>query len=323
MPLASAQLATKTLHGRHLFAGPVWNHFGHIMTDSLHRLWPLIEGRNAYDGIVFLSVTNLRVPKDGNVRMPQIAIDLMRFMGIPDSIPIHFITEPTEIDILDVPEIGCSTKRGIKSQYRPYLEKYQAHIRKQVGYLEEKTPKHLFYSRSHALRDGGVIGIQYFEDKLRNAGFVSCVPEEMTLKMQFAYVLGADSIIFEEGSAIHITDVLSHVPANMVMLRRRAAGVDFERALRPRSASFENIVAKNNVVQMPDRNGNMGVASLALYPRPEEINESLKNKGFPVGSFDYAAYKTAERTSLGRSPAGSLSTKQAREEQWLSLRNAR
>lgn len=318
-PLQTLPRAIQRLEGRHLFAGPVWNHFGHILTDSLHRLWPLTSGNNAYDGIVFLAVTNLRVPSDGIIRMPQIAVDLMRLMGIPD-IPMHFILEPTEVEILDVPDIGCSTKVGLKEDYRPYLRHYQANIRREVSHLMGKTPKKLFYSRSHALRDGGVIGIEYFENQLRPHGFVSCVPEEMTLKMQFAYAMSAERILFEEGSALHVTDILDQIPAKMFMLRRRAKVIDFERALRPRVAGFQNLVAKNNVIQLPDRNGNLGVASLAIYPRPGEINEAMRKHGLPVGSFDAQAYQEAERNSLIRSPAANASVKEARMEQWRKIR---
>ena len=257
-PLQADAVFTNTLKGRFLFAGPVWNHFGHILTDSLHRLWPLVDEIASYDGIVFLSVTNLRVPKDGIIRMPQIAIDLLKLMGVPSNFPIHFITEPTKVEVLEIPEVGCSTKVGLKEAYRPYLEHYQNNIRQQVGKFSDKLPRKLFYSRSHALGDGGVIGLQYFEERLRDKGFFSVVPEEMTLKMQFAFAMAAEFVVFEEGSALHITDLLSSIGAKTFMLRRRARVMDFERALRPRVAGFANLVGSNNVVQLPDRNGNVG-----------------------------------------------------------------
>tara|TARA_B100000378_G_scaffold40309_2_gene30121 strand:+ start:8 stop:1108 length:1101 start_codon:yes stop_codon:yes gene_type:complete len=319
-PMDAGVPAITVVKGRYLFAGPVWNHFGHIMTDSLHRLWPLIHNPNQYDGLIFLSVTNLRVPRDGVVKMPQVALDLLTLMGLPSNLPIHFITEPTSIEILDIPEVGCSTKTGLKEPYRPYLQHYQSAIRRKIGNLANKVPRKIFYSRSHTLNDGGVIGIQYFEDRLRQQGYVSVVPEEMSLKMQFAFAMEAESIVFEEGSALHITDILNDVGARAFMLRRRSKATDFERALRPRVASFYNLVGSNNILQLPDRNGNMGVASLSMYLRPEQINERMLALELNVGSFDSAEYSEAERMSLMSCPAGNNKIKAARNNLWRQAR---
>lgn len=319
-PLQCGVPAVKKMSGKFLFAGPVWNHFGHILTDSLHRLWPLVNQESAYDGIVFLSVTNLRVPKDGHIRMPQLAIDLLRLMGVASDLPIHFITEPTQIELLDIPEVGCSTKAGLKESYRPYLKHYQSTIAQKTSHIAAKMPEKVFYSRSHALRDGGVIGLQYFEEKLKKQGYVSIVPEEMTLKLQFAVAMHAKSIIFEEGSALHITDLLNNFGAHAFMMRRRAKAIDFERALRPRAAAFLNLVSGSNVVQLPDRNGNMGVASLAMYLRPEEINERMLSLDLDVGSFDAKTYYEIERVNLMRAPAGNADIKNARTARWSEIR---
>ncbi|EQB33115.1 hypothetical protein M529_06175 [Sphingobium ummariense RL-3] len=230
--------------------------------------------------------------------MPQLALDLMTLMGIPEDIPRFYVTEPTTVEQLDVPVMGSSTRLGTNPFYRRYLKTYQENIHTAVKSLIEKAPSHLFYSRSHALRDGGVLGISYFEDRLRKKGFVSCVPEEMSLKMQFAYVMAAEKIIFEEGSAIHITDILSSIPGRTYMLRRRPVGDVFSTSLKPRASAFINLVAPDNVQLLPDRSGNMSPACLSFYKRPDAVSESLVKHGFEIGDFDQEAYRKAERRDL-------------------------
>ncbi|PDH67496.1 MAG: hypothetical protein CNE89_06320 [Sphingomonadaceae bacterium MED-G03] len=322
-PLKDASASRARMKGRYLFAGPVWNHFGHILTDSLHRLWPVLDQPEAYDGIIFLQVPNLRPPKDGVAKIPQLALDMMKLMRIPDGIPKLYVTEPTRVDQLDIPVIGSSRHFGVRKFYRPYLERYQENISRSVKTLMEKAPRKLFYSRSHSLRDGGVLGISYFEEQMRSRGFVSCVPEEMSLKLQLSYVLAAEEIVFEEGSAIHITDILSSFPGRAHMLRRRSSSEGFSTTLMPRAGHFTDLVAPGNVRYLPDRNGNMSPASLTLYANPEEVANSLRQQDLPIGDFDEGLYNKIERRDLGRCPSHSEQAKKKRLSQLQSHQGAR
>lgn len=299
LPVNQSMSPSKHFSGRYLFAGPMWNHFGHVLVDCLHRIWPLTEAPSAFDGLVFSNVVNLR--PGATIAIPPFVPQLLEMMGIP-SIPIILVDEPTSFDELFIPQLGSVFQTGYKPFYKRYLQKYQENITKSVGLLRQKAPKRIFYGRNHALRDGGVIGSSYFENVLADVGFISCVPEEMSLRLQFSYIMNASDIIFEEGSAIHLTDVLLNVPAKIRMLPRRSGDKVFSPALINRTPYFENLASDDNIFRLKDRNGNISPASLTLYRRPDLVHRQIA-KCFQIAKFDMNLYEKMEDLDHKRSPA--------------------
>ncbi|MCC4231103.1 glycosyltransferase family 61 protein [Sphingobium soli] len=301
IPLTDPPRPNRRYEGRYLFAGPLWNHFGHVLVDCIHRLWALLEKPDRYEAIVFANVQNLRARSVPQI--PSFVPHLLDLMGLP-AIPIIFVDEATEFEILDIPELGSIYKIGLSPGYRPYLERYQEAITKRTALFREKTPTRIFYGRGHALRDGGVIGSSYFEKSLKHAGFLSCVPEDLSLRLQFAYLLQAEEIIFEEGSSIHLTELLHEVKANVRILPRRPNPHVFRTALTPRCSVYQVLAKPNNIIQLPDRNGNMSPASLTFYKDHEAVYNEL-SKIFDLPDFDKSLYETLELRDLKAAPVKS------------------
>lgn len=42
----------KVIKGNYLFAGPLYSHFGHILTESIHRLYGY--NKDSFDGVIFV-----------------------------------------------------------------------------------------------------------------------------------------------------------------------------------------------------------------------------------------------------------------------------
>lgn len=308
VPLAVASPPRHHYEGRYLYAGPLWNHFGHVLVDCIHRLWAVLENPDRYVGIVFSNVQNLR-PSD-TPRVPSFVPALFDLMGLP-SLPTILVDEASLFETLDVPQLGSVYKIGLSPAYEPYLQRYQETISQKTSLFKGKTPARIFYGRSHALRDGGVIGSTFFEKMLAHAGFSSCIPEELSLRFQFAHVLQAEEIVFEEGSSIHITELLLSVAANVRMLPRRPNPHVFRKALDPRCPSFFVLAKGENVALLPDRNGKMSPASLTFYKDGRTVYAGLE-QAFNLPTFDQKLYHTTELEDLRSAPAKNAALTQSR-----------
>jgi hypothetical protein len=92
------------LPGQYLYAGPLWNHFGHVMVDSIHRLWAY----NGHTAIVFNGVVGLRGVQTAadlaTWAYPPLIDYILSVMGIDAEVMI--VREPTIFQAIDVPEPG-------------------------------------------------------------------------------------------------------------------------------------------------------------------------------------------------------------------------
>ena len=255
--------------GRSLFAGPVWNYFGHILTESIHRLWPLID--MSYDRFVFTGVIGLRGVLSAedllSAEVPLLAKDVLKALEVPD-IEIFLVREPTVFEILDVPEQGSRYQNGVEPFYLDYLETYQKRISQRLP--KYTGPKSIYYSRRHILAQGGIVGSAYFEEVMAKAGIVGIIPEEKTIDEQLNYLLNAERIVFDQGSSVHLTELVAHLPGTFYMLPRRPGDNIFCTAFRGR-APFFNLAVDDNIGLLVDKYGDITTpAALAFYKRPEE-----------------------------------------------------
>lgn len=291
----------KRLSGRYMFAGPLWNHFGHVFVDCVHRLWAARDGAQSWDGIVFVGVQGLvGVRTEAQLRAvkpPKYLLELLKLIDIPD-LPIHMVTEPTVVDKLDVPRAGAGARGPIYPFYRYWLDRYQDSLESKLELHRRRAPRRILLSRSHLLRHGGVIGSSWLESELMKTGTVSLTPESLSLALQFGHLLGAETIIADEGSALHPTQVMARVPGEVLMFPRRAQNEIYSMALSARGR-FAQLVPPDQITMLPDRYG--GVTSpgmLAAYADPAALFAALAERGLVEGTFDAAAYHAAEIDDL-------------------------
>jgi hypothetical protein len=300
-PQPRPRVTSPPVAGRSLFAGPVWNHFGHILTESIHRLWPLIGTR--YDRIVFTGVIGLRGVLSAedllSAEVPAMATSVLKALELPD-IEMFLVREPTVFEALDVPQQGSRYQNGVEQFYFEHLETYQQRITQRLP--KYAGPKSIYYSRQHILVQGGIIGSSYFEEVMAKAGIVSIVPEEMTVDEQLNYLLNAERIVFDQGSAVHLTELLAHLPGTFYMLPRRPGDNIFCTAFRGR-APFFNLAEDDNIGLLVDKFGDIATpAALAFYKRPEEVFAALARHGLVNGGFDRTRYLECEAADLATVP---------------------
>lgn len=299
---------TTFMPGRYLYAGPLWNHFGHILVDSLHRLW----GYDGHDAIVFSGVVGLRgVHTPADLRLwtyPAVVDKLLEMIGI--DAPIFIVREPAVFEHLDVPLAGAAWKMHVHQFYREHLKRYQKAIEVKTADLEP-TAKRLYYPRTHLLTDGGIIGSSYFEQALSFNGFTVCHPEKLSLEQQFANLLKADQIVFDEGSSIHLSELFDYLPGKAYMLPRRAGDDVFCRALNPRGGMV-TLADGDNVAMLPDRNGGMSPAALAVYKDPSAVLKRMMDYGLVNEHINTSWYHEAELKDLASAKAKDAAVRAAR-----------
>jgi hypothetical protein len=289
-----AGLATR-LTGRYLFAGPLWNHFGHIFVDASNRLWPLLT--ESYDGVLFVGVLGLRgvLTRDDlrKAEIPATMRDICALLEFPLD-KLMLLRQPMLVDELHVPAPGAIWKQFIAPWYRDALACYQARIGRKVA--GTPVPEKLYYSRRHIMTSGGILGSGYFAKRLLETGFEEIIPERMPLAAQFAHLMLARQIVFDEGSSVHPTELLNRLDASVYMLPRRNLDRIFGRALTPRTNRFANLSPEPNSVEtLPDCADRNSTAALARYPDPLPIWQRMADfglvRGDPPSLAEYRRYE--------------------------------
>jgi hypothetical protein len=318
-----------TLKGQWLFCGPLWSHFGHFFTDCIHRLWPLVDSPKAYKGVVFLAVKGLEdIRNDAQLataKPPPYLDELLKLLDL-EKINIQYIKQPTLIEGLAVPPAGTGLHAPVRDFYRPYLRHYQDLIVEKVDVHIRRAPERLYLGRSHVLHKGGILGSSYWEKALIANGFYSATPEAMRLPLQLGHLLGAKTVVMDEGSAAHPTQVFDRMDTEFFMLPRRPHKIGmnpFENMIGTR-APFTNLVERENMVKLPDRYGDMSTpAGLAVYCDPRKVFDDMAARGLLAGSFDAQAYARAEDADMSAADCNTPMIAQKRRDLLVEARAQR
>lgn len=275
------------LRGRYLYGGPLWNHFGHIFVDCLHRLWAYTE---KYDAIVFNGVIGLRDIRSPEKlltwKYPAYVDDILSLMGIKAK--IHITRRPTVYENLAVPEPGSVLECGVRPFYWKFLKNYQKNI--QAAVQDLPAPERVYYPRTHLIPTfGGIIGSSYFESVLQRSGFTVCHPERSDIYHQFANILNSQILVFDEGSSIHLTSILHTIPTKMYMFPRRKGLLAYTSALEPKG-SLTVLSHEENLIMFKDRRGGYQPACSSTYNDVEKVMDAMRDHGLTTEKFNKNEY---------------------------------
>jgi len=201
------------LPGTSIFAGVVGPQFGHMVTQSLGRLWMAELDPEAR--LVFLSA-NL-----GFVALPGYFVDLLRSLRIRN--PVELINAPVICDRLLLGPDQCNLQ--LRPCMTPFFHDWCAGRRPTVPSGE---PLDLYVSRSGLSLDHG----QYLQETLLEAaleanGFTIFRPEKVPIPVQIDTYLRARRLIFADGSAAHLWSRFARPQAQSAILLRRPLGRHF------------------------------------------------------------------------------------------------
>lgn len=208
-------MATRELRGRWLWAGVLFDHFGHFLVESMSRLWALHSGQS-FDGICYTPKRPRR--KGGLYPFQQ---EVLTSFGATQ--PVELIREPTSVETLVVPGQGF----GLGSIVHGTPE-MRAAVRDHFGtHIPADGPEKLYVSRSGLGQDAGAIMNEaQIEAYLADEGYEIFHPQNHSISVQIARYKAARQVIISDGSAGHLFAYVGREDQDVAYLPRRSFWAD-------------------------------------------------------------------------------------------------
>jgi hypothetical protein len=260
------------LPGDWIYGGPAHTHFGHVMSEMIHRLLPSRRLFGAA-GILFVG-TEDEEAMTGFDSLPDFFQQILSYLAIdPDAVRI--LHRNHVVERLHIVEQGSDFGGGPKPGYLAELRAFSA-PRLQELIAPCRRPGHplaallaarqIYVSRSAVVPSGGFLGESLLDAALAEAGFTIFRPEAHPVWVQLAVYRQARLVVFAEGSACHGTELLgTAMMRTCLLLSRRESHLDiFRGILAPRARVFGYLPCG------PD------IGTAAVHP---ETGEPLDNLG--------------------------------------------
>nr|WP_283937899.1 glycosyltransferase 61 family protein [Sphingomonas caseinilyticus] len=192
-----------------IYGGLLFRHFGHAISESIHRLWPRFAMKElASARIAFHLVNNTKV-------MPYVT-EAFNLHGIPRR-HILGIDQPMLFRHLFVgPQARQMAGPTIIPNYRSMLDHSLGRRLPPPG-----GTRRLYVSRMYHHHTGSFYGESFVEKQLAACGFEIIYPEQHRLTALVEILRDSELAVFAEGSAIHALELCGSVtPAAFVIGRR-------------------------------------------------------------------------------------------------------
>jgi hypothetical protein len=221
--------------GLSIFGGVIGRDFGHVLTQSLGRLW---AAELAPDAPVLL------VPETADVsRLPDHFVGVARSLGVTNDLVL--VTVATLCDRLLVPQDLCNLEHR-PSAARPFID-WLARNRPRPDPAAAGADK-VYVSRSGLGPEKG----QYLQESALEAalaanGYLVFHPEAHPVARQIAVYGRARQMIFADGSATHLWSIAAQPGQKVAVILRRPLDRHFDRWFRsvgcPRPAYVDGRIA--------------------------------------------------------------------------------
>jgi len=302
--LESQPLPSEKLEGHGLFGGTFFNHFGHFMAESLHRLWAWHESKGCYDYIAIVPQVDkphVKPSADGLLGFQRQALE---YLGIPLD-KLRLIKSPVVAEHLTVPAQASilGQRRARAKGYTAFMAEREAQFFARYQPTTATPPERIYVSRSPYLSRGSYAGERYVEQMLAEDGYYILRPEAMPLAEQLHYYRQAKQIVFAEGSAIHTTELLGTFEAEVaVILRRRNSYRQWVPLLHKRCgrlAVFKDAATLPHLAVKKD--GAPAESQSLTVIEPSSLAKFLQQKGFTRRqNFDERAFWQMEAADIAR-----------------------
>jgi capsular polysaccharide biosynthesis protein len=196
-----------------IYGGLLFRHFGHALSESIHRLWPRFALRElAAARVAFSPINHAKV-------MPYV-IEALNLHGISRHQVLR-IEEPTRFRRLFVGQqarqmAGPTTIPGYQTMLDRSLEK-------RLGPAGGSA--RLYVSRMHHHHTGSFYGESFVEAELAAQGFEIIYPERYPLSELVRLLRTSSLAVFAEGSAIHALELCGSSTPDVVVIGRRGNSV--------------------------------------------------------------------------------------------------
>lgn len=190
------------LPGAHVYGGALFHHFGHFLLETLARTWALQRYPDL--PVVWHAI--------GKAAITSWQLDIFRLLGIEPS-RFVVVTEPTEVEVLHIPEAGYLIQNWVHPTLIEALARYPF-----------RTPRpgyRLWLSRSRLSEEAGnVSGMQALEKQLDAEGWCIAHPQEHTVAAQLEMMADAEVVGGLAGSALHTLILARHAHCRVALVPR-------------------------------------------------------------------------------------------------------
>ena len=172
-----------------IWGGALICHFGHFITESLSRMWYLVEHPESNRCVAFVKVNTWKVA-------PWL-YQFLELLGLPEE-RVMIVDKPTQFRSIVIPEQAARIKFN-------YTDKFLLPFRKMAGAVTPRGDvKKLFLTRSKELKSQMYLAnADYFEEFYRQRGYEVVAPEKLSAAEQIALITGAEEIVCHMGTLAH------------------------------------------------------------------------------------------------------------------------
>jgi hypothetical protein len=210
------------LDGAWYYGGILYPHFGHFMTESVHRLRGYIEHAERYTGVIFLKTPQLGTFDYDPLDFPHVCDTLFDYFSLSKD-DVFICDTPLEIESLTSVPQQSQLGIPISADYLNFLGQLQ--VRYVAKFMAEEdrpaTPDRVFISRRRYLSAGRALGMRAVEEVYEENGYEVFEPERWPLTVQVTTVSQASNVACEAGSAIHLLDIMGKLNIDLTVLSRR------------------------------------------------------------------------------------------------------
>lgn len=257
------------------WGGAVVDEFGHQVADFSARLLATRVARPDLP-IAFSSRPDLGY--ESLATAPAYFRVILDWLGVPAE-QIRLLNEPTRVSELFVAP-QAEQLRG-PGPDAGYLDALDALVLSRVG-PAQRQDELLYVSRAGV--PTRFAGEDYLETALQAAGVAVMRPETLPLADQMRAYRGADGIVFAEGSALHVLQLLGRVDADVLVLMRRLGTRLAEANLRPRVRSLAYDELADHFVHGLLPTGRPAWEKSLSIVAPERFVEAFAVRGVDLGA---------------------------------------
>lgn len=288
------------LSGSWIYLGPKYHHFGHIMSEMVHRIVPSVLAFPAPSR--YLLVTTFDDPDtNGFADLCRTFRQVLEFCEIPPQ-DVHIINENSVVEQLSICEQGSHLGGRASSWYLDTLEDFST---RRLNELHGRRPSwaKVYVSKSRIPHGGTILGESYIEELLRAEGFFILHPQEQPLSVQMDVYRKARVLVFSEGSACHGTELLgrSAMEETHVLLRRpemRPAMIDILGERSRRLEIFQDTFLLGTIAVHPQTRQPHSEFAVSLLDIDRFVAYFRERGIARLGTLDVARYLEAAERDL-------------------------
>lgn len=249
-----------------VFGGVLFDHYGHLITDSTARLWYLAGHPEDNRKVVFVKTPSMCL-------VPEDPMPFLQLLGLPAE-RIEIVERPTRFRQVVVPEQAMYAYEGFRPEWASVFDLIRSNV-------PPSPYRKIYFSRAR-FQKGDTLNEDIFENYYRDRGFHIVYPEECSVREEISLTAGADELVATIGTLSH-QFVFAKPGAHATVLCRTDTPLKRQLMIgAARHLQCDYVEAHRNALPTTHNNG-----AFFLYPTLR-FNRYLRQRGFPpVGENRY------------------------------------